>query len=248
MKHAEASIVISSLTKDFGKLRAVDGLSFEVNPGEVIGLLGPNGAGKTTTIRILSTILQPTGGEAFVMGHNVVSEPEKVRASLGIIFENTSLYDRLTAIENLEYFARLYGMGGDMLRSRIEELIRVVGLADRANDRVQQFSRGMKQRLAIARCLVHEAPVLIMDEPTAALDVPTARAIRDLIKTTTSAEKKATIICTHNMLEAQYLSSRVVIMNKGRKVAEGTPEELERISNTHGLEDVFLQLIRSETP
>ena len=240
------SVVTRNLVKDFGKLRAVNGLSFEVRPGEVVGLLGPNGAGKTTTIRILSTLLQPTSGEASVLGHDVVREPEKVRSSEGIVFENTNLYGKLTGSENLEYYGHLYGMNGNALRSRMQELLSIVGLSDRAHDKVQDFSRGMKQRLSIARALIHDAPVLILDEPTASLDVPAARSIRDLVKTTTASEKKATILCTHNMLEAQYLCSRVVILNRGMKVAEGTPEELERISDTHGLEDVFLQLIRSE--
>ena len=241
-----ACVATRDLVKDFGKLRAVNGLSFEVRAGEVVGLLGPNGAGKTTTIRILSTLLQPTSGEAIVLGHNVIEEPERVRASLGIVFENTNLYDKLTGYENLEYSGHLYGMDGQALRQRIQELLRTVGLSERSGDKVQNFSRGMKQRLAIARALIHDAPVLILDEPTATLDVPSARSIRDLIKATTALEKKATILCTHNMLEAQYLCTRVVIINKGLKVAEGTTEELEKISDTHGLEEVFLQLIRSE--
>jgi len=246
MQTEAASVATRNLVKDFGRIRAVNGLSFEVKAGEVVGLLGPNGAGKTTTIRILSTLLQPTSGQASVLGHDVVVEPEKVRSSEGIVFESTNLYEKLTGFENLEYYGRLYGMDGDAVRSRVQELLDVVGLRDRARDRVQGFSRGMKQRLAIARALVHDPPVLILDEPTASLDVPAARSIRDLIRTTTASEKKATVLCTHNMLEAQYLCTRVVIINKGMKVAEGTPEELERISNTHGLEDVFLQLVRSE--
>jgi len=246
MQTEAVSVVTRNLVKDFGRLRAVNGLSFEVRAGEVVGLLGPNGAGKTTTIRILSTLLQPTSGEASVLGHDVVAEPEKVRSSEGIVFESTNLYGKLTGFENLEYYGRLYGMDGNAIHSRVQELLHLVGLSDRARDRVQGFSRGMKQRLAIARALLHDPPVLILDEPTASLDVPAARSIRDLIRTTTASEKKATVLCTHNMLEAQYLCTRVVIINKGMKVAEGTPEELERISNTHGLEDVFLQLIRSE--
>jgi len=246
MQADAASVVTKNLVKDFGKLRAVNGLSFEVRAGEVVGLLGPNGAGKTTTIRILSTLLQPTSGEASVLGHDVVAEPEKVRSSEGIVFENTGLYGKLTGSENLEYYGHLYGMDGHALQSRVQELLKVVGLSERAGDKVQDFSRGMKQRLAIARALLHDAPVLILDEPTASLDVPSARSVRDLIKTTTASERKATILCTHNMLEAQYLCTRVVIINKGMKVAEGTPEELERMSDTHGLEDVFLQLVRSE--
>jgi len=246
MQADSPSVITKNLVKDFGKLRAVNGLSFEVGPGEVVGLLGPNGAGKTTTIRILSTLIQPTSGEASVLGHDVVKEPEAVRSSEGIVFENTNMYGKLTGAENLEYYGHLHGMDGDVLRSRVQELLNTVGLSDRARDKVQDFSRGMKQRLAIARALIHDAPVLILDEPTASLDVPAARSIRDLIKSTTTSERKATILCTHNMLEAQYLCSRVVIINRGMKVAEGTPEELERISDTHGLEDVFLQLIRSE--
>ena len=246
MQADSPSVITRNLVKDFGKLRAVSGLSFEVRPGEVVGLLGPNGAGKTTTIRILSTLIQPMSGEASVLGHDVVKEPEEVRSSEGIVFENTNMYGKLTGAENLEYYGHLYGMSSDVLRSRVQELLNIVGLSDRARDKVQDFSRGMKQRLAIARALIHDAPVLILDEPTASLDVPAARSIRDLIKSTTTSEGKATILCTHNMLEAQYLCSRVVIIDRGMKVAEGTPEELERISDTHGLEDVFLQLIRSE--
>lgn len=246
MMSQAVGVIVRNLVKDFGKLRAVNGLSFEVKPGEVLGLLGPNGAGKTTTIRILGTLLRPTSGEAFVLGYNVVEKPEEVRASLGIVFENTNFYEKLTGYENLEYYGHLYGMEGHALNSRIRELLETVGLSERANDKVQNYSRGMKQRLAIARALIHDPQVLIMDEPTATLDVPSARSMRDLIKTTTISEKKTTILCTHNMLEAQYLSTRVVIINRGSKVAEGTPEELERISNTRGLEDVFLQLIRGE--
>lgn len=221
------SIQASELQKTFGSVTAVDGLSFEVKEGEVFGLLGSNGAGKTTTIRILACLLSPTGGTAKVCGFAVTDEPVKVRERVGILTENPCLYERLTAFENMDFFAKAYGVSSEVeRRQRIRQVLDSFGLWDRRADKVAHFSKGMKQKLAIARALAHGPPVLLLDEPTAGLDPKSAKEVRDTITRLSRNEGRAILLCTHRLEDAERLCSNAVIVNKGRSIAYGSPESL----------------------
>jgi sodium transport system ATP-binding protein len=235
-------IQVNSLTKKFGKFTAVDNVSFEVSNGEVFGLLGPNGAGKTTTMRLLSTLLKPTSGTATVAGYDLLREPQKVRASIGVLPEDSGLYDRLTPREHLHYYGRLHRMPEDALRKRADELLDIMELKDRANTKVGDFSKGMKQKVALLRAFIHDPPVLLLDEPTAGLDVMSARSIQGFVERFRK-EGKAIMISTHNMTEAQKLSDRVAIIDHARIVAVGTVAELQKRTSQKDLESIFVQLV-----
>jgi sodium transport system ATP-binding protein len=235
-------IQCDSLTKRFGKFTAVDHVSFEVGNGEVFGLLGPNGAGKTTTMRLLSTLLKPTSGTATVAGYDLLREPQKVRASIGVLPEDTGLYDRLTAREHQLYYGRLHRMPEDVLRKRGDELLDIMQLKDRANTKVGDFSKGMKQKVALLRAFIHDPPVLLLDEPTAGLDVMSARSIQGFVERFRK-EGKAIMISTHNMTEAQKLCDRVAIIDHARIVAVGTVAELQKRTSQKDLESIFVQLV-----
>jgi ABC-2 type transport system ATP-binding protein len=220
-------IEASNLTKTFGSLTAVDNLNLHIEKGEVFGFLGPNGAGKTTTIRMLACLISPTKGTAKVAGYDIQSDPTKVRQSVGILTENPSLYERLTAYENMDFFAQAYGVDNTQERhSRIRELLEFFNLWDRRNDKAGTFSKGMKQKLAIVRATVHKPPVLFLDEPTAGLDPESAKEIRDLMAQLSRHEKRTILLCTHHLEDAEKLCQRVLIMNRGRCILTGTPDEL----------------------
>jgi len=236
-------IQCKSLTKKFGDFAAVDQVSFDVQDGEVFGLLGPNGAGKTTTMRLLSTVLRPSGGTASVAGYDLIQEPQAVRASIGVLPEETGLYDRLTPREHLLYYGQLHGIPGEVLRKRIDQLLEVMELADRANTKVGDFSKGMKQKVALLRAFVHDPPVFLLDEPTAGLDVMSARSIHAFVERFRK-EGKAVMISTHNMTEAQKLCDRIAIIDHARIIATGTLGELEARTAQKDLESVFVQLVR----
>ena len=222
-----SSIETEGLTKRFGSLKAVDQLSFEVGEGEVFGLLGPNGAGKTTTVRVLACLISPSEGSARVGGHDITRDPLKVRQMVGILTENPSLYERLTAYENMDFFAEAYGLSGlQEKRDRIRELLEFFELWERRNDKVATFSKGMKQKLAIARAIVHNPPILFLDEPTAGLDPESSKGIRDLMKRLSEHEKHTILLCTHRLEDAEKLCSRVMIIKRGKSVVVGTPEAL----------------------
>jgi ABC-2 type transport system ATP-binding protein len=197
-------------------------LDLEVGAGEVLGLLGPNGAGKTTTVRMLAGLLAPSSGEAWVDGHSVVREPEKVRPRIGLVSENPGFYKRLSVRRNLQFFAELYGVRDP---KRVEETLSLVGLSDRAAEPVATLSKGLRQRLALARALVHDPPVLLLDEPTSGLDPEAAKEVRDLLSEL-SQEKRAILLCTHNLAEAERLCHRVALL-KTRLIALGKPMELK---------------------
>ena len=235
-------IQCESLTKRFGEFTAVDHVSFEVGNGEVFGLLGPNGAGKTTTMRLLSTLLKPTSGTATVAGHDLLREPQKVRASIGVLPEDTGLYDRLTPREHLLYYGRLHRMPEDVLRKRGDELLDIMELKDRANTKVGDFSKGMKQKVALLRAFIHDPPVLLLDEPTAGLDVMSARSIQGFVERFRK-EGKAIMISTHNMTEAQKLCDRLAIIDHAQIVAVGTVAELQKKTSQKDLESIFVQLV-----
>jgi sodium transport system ATP-binding protein len=238
-------IEVKNLRKSFGKFLAVDGLSFEVRPGEIFGLLGPNGAGKTTTLRMIATVLKPDAGSITVNGHDVLREPEHVRRQLGVVAESNGLYDRLTALENIRYFGRLYDLSEEKITERLRELSPRLGLAEFIHKRAGQLSRGMKQKVAIAMALLHDPPVLIFDEPTVGLDVMTARQVRQFIQECRRPDK-CVIFSTHIMSEVERLCDRVAIIHKGKLVAIGTLSELQQRSGQKDLEEIFVELVEGE--
>ena len=236
-----------SLTKIFhdgkrGDVVAANELSFECRPGTVFGLLGRNGAGKTTTLRMLATILVPTSGTAVVGGYDIISEPAKVRERIGFLSGDTKLYDRLTGRETLTYFGRLAGMRDQTLNARIDELGKQFDLADVLDLKVGKMSTGMKQKISVARVIIHNPSVLILDEPTLGLDVVNARATFDLIRRW-KADGKSIIFSTHIMTEAERLCDDIGIIEKGKLLAQGSPSELLRAYGGRDLEDVFIKLV-----
>jgi len=211
------------------EVEAVRGVSFEIGEGELFGLLGPNGAGKTTTIKMLITLLIPTAGSARVLGYDVVKDAREVRKRIGYVFGGErGLYERLSAFDNLRYFAELYAVPPREQRPRIDELLELVGLTGREKERVEGYSRGMRQRLHIARGLLHDPPVVFLDEPTIGVDPVGARELRKTIAALTAAGKTV-LLTTHYMFEADDLCDRIAVINKGQIVAEGTPRDLKGI-------------------
>jgi sodium transport system ATP-binding protein len=236
-------IIVKNLRKRFKDFEAVKGISFEAKEGEVLGLLGENGAGKTTTLRILATMLKPTDGDAQINGYDLLKEPEKVRAEIGILFGGeVGIYDRLTARENIRYFAELNNMKKSDIEKRIDELSNMLDMNEYIDKRVAKFSRGMKQKVSIARAIVHDPKVMLFDEPTSGLDVTATRVVHDFIQTC-RAEGKVIIFSSHTMSEVEKLCDRVVIINKGEIVANGTIPELEKHFNNDNLEEVFMRLV-----
>jgi ABC-2 type transport system ATP-binding protein len=241
-------ILADGLERKYGSVKAVDELSFEVDKGEVLGLLGPNGAGKTTTVRMLACLISPTGGSANVCGFEITREPSKVRDMVGILTENPCLYERLTAYENMQFFAEAYGVSPrEERKGRIRELLGFFDLWNRRADKVAYFSKGMKQKLAIARALVHKPPVLLLDEPTAGLDPESAKEVRDMVTQLSCREKRAVLLCTHRLEDAEKLCSRVMIVNKGRCIAAGTPESLQKKIVDAPVLEVVLKFGSAET-
>ncbi len=237
-------IEVNGLTKHFGSRVAVDNLSFEVKEGEVFALLGPNGAGKTTTVRMLACLLSPSEGSAMVKGYNITKDQLKIRASIGLLTENPSLYERLTAYENMEFFAEAYGITTtEDRRIRMKELFEFFELWDRRNDKVASYSKGMKQKLAIARALVHNPPILFLDEPTSGLDPEASKGIRDLIERLSRLEKRTIMLCTHRLEDAERLCNRVMIINSGRKIIVGSVDDLRERIGGHPLLQVTLKKV-----
>jgi ABC-2 type transport system ATP-binding protein len=222
----ELAIQTHQLTRDFGSLRAVDHLTLEVPAGQIFGLLGPNGAGKTTTIRLLLGLLPPTSGQVRVLGLDPLQQGEAVRSRCGALLEHAGLYERLSAEDNLDLYARIWRMDTPARKKRIQELLEGLGLWERRKDTVAEWSRGMKQKLAIARVLLHRPQLIFLDEPTAGLDVPTAAALReDLVRMV--AQQGATIfLTTHNLSEAEKLCAQVAVIREGQLLAFGSPQEL----------------------
>ncbi len=236
-----SSIEVVDLVKRFGSLTAVDDLSFEVGPGEIFGLLGPNGSGKTTTVRLLSCLIAPSGGSVRVAGFDVQKEPLKVRETVGVLTENPGIYDRLTALENMEFFAEAYGLRNKVERdARIRELFEFFDLWERRGDKAGTFSKGMKQKLAIAKAVVHHPEVLFLDEPSSGLDPKAAKDIRDLMEMMSRQEKHTIVLCTHNLEEAERLCSRVMIIRKGAPLAMGSIEDLRK--KMHGAPQLEVSL------
>jgi ABC-2 type transport system ATP-binding protein len=220
-------IEVKELHRDFGDIHAVDGLTFDIQPGEVFGLLGPNGAGKTTTVRLLNGILPPSRGSIRVFGLNPAEQGEQVRQKTGVLTESPSLYERLSALENLEFYGTLAEIPADALEKRVSEILEFFELETRARDRVETYSKGMKQRLALARALLHQPPLLFLDEPTSGLDPEAAQQVNTLIESL-SHKGQTIVLCTHNLTEAERLCDRVAVMNQGRTLALGSLADLSR--------------------
>ena len=234
------AIEVKDLTRNYNGLCAVDQITFDVEQGEIFGYLGPNGAGKTTTIRVLTGQLRPTSGSACVMGCDVVEEREALKPQIGVVFDSQNLYERMSARDNLKFYARLYRVD----KSRVEQVLEQVGLIRRAGDKLSEYSNGMKQRLLIGRALLHEPRVLFLDEPTRGLDPNIARDIRKIILQL-AAEGMTIFLTTHYMEEAEQLSSRVAIIDQGQIVALDSPESLIKrytLGENTNLEDVFVHL------
>lgn len=225
-----------------GTVEAVRGIEFECREGEVFGLLGTNGAGKTTTLRMLSTLLVPSSGSARLMGHDVVTEPEEVRRSIGFYSASTALYPRLTARETIEFFAKINKYPRDQVAARVEELIARLGLADYADARVERLSSGMKQKVSIARTVAHDPPIIIFDEPTVGLDILNALEFHAIVAELRD-KGKTIIFSTHIMSEAEKLCDRIAIIDRGQILACGTLEQLRERTGAHYLEDVFVKVL-----
>jgi ABC-2 type transport system ATP-binding protein len=220
-------IVTENLTKYFNDFLAVDNVSLHVKAGEVLALLGPNGAGKTTTIRMLTTVLRPSQGTARVAGFDVLTNPSDVRSAVGVLTEDHGLYERMHLIEYLDFFGQIYNMAEKIRKERILYLLGKFDLLDARDRRIGQFSKGMRQKLSLARSLLHSPPVLLLDEPTSAMDPTSARLVRNAIRKLRS-EDRAIIVCTHNLAEAEELADKIAIIRMGRIIALGTSSELKQ--------------------
>lgn len=221
-------IETKDLQRSFGEHKAVDEMTFHVKQGEVFGLLGPNGAGKTTTVRLLNGILPPSAGIARVFGFDPVTQGESIRRKTGVLTETPALYERLSAKENLKFFGTLQEIPESALAHRVDEMLEFFELSHRANDKVETYSKGMKQRLALARALIHKPPLLFLDEPTSGLDPEAAQHVNDLIADLTNQNGQTVVLATHNLTEAQRLCDRVAVLNKGKILALGSLKDLSQ--------------------
>jgi sodium transport system ATP-binding protein len=229
--------------RDGTEVRAVDGVSFSCAAGEIVGLLGPNGAGKTTTLRILATILPPTEGTVVVAGHDVVLSPDGVRRNLGYVSAATGVYERLSARETLVYYGQLHGMSEERLAARVEEVLDFLEMRDFADRLAGRLSSGQRQKVSLARAIVHDPPVLILDEPTANLDVIVARNVVEFVERARAAGR-AILLSTHIFSEAERLCDRVVVVHQGKLLASGTQAELLAAKSVDNLEDAFFKMVR----
>jgi sodium transport system ATP-binding protein len=241
-------IVAEGLTKIFhdpkrgGEFRAVDGIGFTCRPGRIYGLLGPNGAGKTTTLRMLSTTLVPTAGGASIDGVDVVARPAAARQRLGFCTGTTGIYERMTPREMIGYFGRLYGLDGEALDARLEELLALFSMRDFADTPNGRLSAGMRQKVSLARTIVHDPPVLVFDEPTVSLDVLVARTVSEFVAACRE-RGRTVILSTHDMAEAEKLCDDVGILHRGRILDQGTVEEVKERHSTDAIEELFFSLI-----
>jgi sodium transport system ATP-binding protein len=236
-------IEVTNLTKSFKKVQAVDHINFTVKKGEILGLLGENGAGKTTTLRMIATMLKPTDGDCVVSGHSIKKDPDKVRGEIGILFGGeVGLYDRLTARENIMYFAELNGMDEVKAKESVENLNKMLRMEEFIDKRVGKFSRGMKQKVAIARSIVHRPTVMLFDEPTIGLDVSASKTVQDFILKC-KQEEKAIVFSSHSMVEVEKLCDRIIIIHKGKLIEEGTVESLKVKYNNDDMESIFMSLV-----
>lgn len=236
---------VHNLTKKFGDFTAVDHVSFEAQAGEIFGILGPNGAGKTTTLRVIATVLEATEGTATVDGHDITTDSEEVRKTIGVLTAEIGLYDRFTARENLRYFGQLYGMRGQQLEDRIDEIITLLHMERFADRRAGKFSTGMKQKVAIGRSIIHDPKVIIFDEPTAGLDVLASQTVVSFMQQAREMGKLV-VLSTHDMFDAEKLCDRVVIIHRGKVVGQGSVDELKSQTGQDTLEAAFTHIVGDE--
>jgi ABC-2 type transport system ATP-binding protein len=248
----ETAIRVEKLTRDFETVRAVDKLSLEVPSGIIFGFLGPNGAGKTTTINLLLGLLEPTSGRAEVLGFDTRTHADEVRTRTGALLEHPGLYEQLSAEDNLEFYGRVWRLPATERRARVKELLTHMGLWERREEPVRKWSRGMKQKLALARALLHRPPLVLLDEPTAGLDVVAAATVRDNLETLVAREGVTVFLTTHNMAEAERLCGQVAVIREGKLVAVGHPDALRARAGSprvqifgRGFDDKVLDLLRA---
>ena len=248
----ETAVRMENLRREFGPVKALDGISLEVPAGIIYGFLGPNGAGKTTTINLLLGLLEPTEGRAEVLGFNTSTQGDEVRARTGALLEHTGLYEQLSAEDNLEFYGRVWRMPAAERRARIEELLCHMGVWERRKDRVGKWSKGMKKKLALARAMLHRPELIFLDEPTAGLDVVAAATVRDDLAALAAREGVTVFLTTHNMAEAERLCGQVAVIREGRLVAVGAPDELRARSGGprveifgRGFNDRALEMLRA---
>ena len=237
-----AAVEVSNLVKIFGNVRALDGLTFNVEKGEIYGLIGPNGAGKTTSLRIIATLLLPTSGSVKVFGLDVVSKAEEVRRLISYLPEEAGAYKNLSGMEYLEFMASFSAGNRDEIRSMVEQAAEISGLGERLYDRIKTYSKGMKRRLLVARALMIKPKLAVLDEPTSGLDVVHSFHVRNIIKRYVEEFGVTVLLSSHNMLEVEYLCNRVALINKGKIVAEGSPQQLKSEYNAENLEEVFVKV------
>jgi ABC-2 type transport system ATP-binding protein len=241
----EVVIRADKLSKHYGKgseIKAVDELDLEVFEGETFGLLGPNGAGKTTTVRLLNCIIKPTGGTATVSGHDILKNENDVKRVTGLLAESPGLYEKLSAHEFLEFMGALYDVSSDILNERIDDLLKLFGLFDRRDYLLEGYSRGMKQKILLAAALIHDPPILFLDEPTSMLDPRAAHMVKDLIKKLADSAGKTIFICSHILPIVEELCDRIGIINQGRLVAVGTVKDIIAETKTKTLEEAFIAI------
>ena len=234
-------IRVENLHKQFGSVKAVDGVSFTAEDGQVTGLLGPNGAGKTTTLRMLYALMRPDSGTISIDGVDAVAEPQKAQTRLGVLPDLSGLYPRLTAREHIEYFGQLQGLSGRVLHERMEHLLQMLDMQGIADRRTQGFSHGERTKVALARAVVHDPRNILLDEPTNGLDVMSTRAVRDIIRAF-RADGRCVLFSSHVMQEVSALCDTIIVIARGRVVASGTPDELRSQTGHQNLEDAFVTL------
>jgi len=237
-------IEVRQVSKSFGGIEALANVSFTARDGEITGLIGPNGAGKTTTLRILYTVLRPDSGNAQIDGFDTIAQRRPVQQRIGVLPDNRGLYPRLTAREHIRYYARLHGLSGATLETRIEAVIDKLGMADIADRRAKGFSKGQTMKVALARALVHEPHNVMFDEPTNGLDIASSRAVRALVREIRD-QGRCVLFCSHIMSEVEALCDRIVVVAHGRVVANGTPAELRQSVGRSDLEEVFLKTVEA---
>jgi len=241
-----AMVEVLNLEKDYGKVKALKGISFSINEGEIFGLIGPNGAGKSTTLKILATLLKPTRGRAEIAGHDVVKEADRVREIISYLPEEAGAYKNLTGYEYLELMARLYAKNEGKAKKMLELGVKLSDLGEKLDDKVSTYSKGMMRKLLIARALMVKPKLAILDEPASGLDIVNAYEIRQIIRRFSRIEGVTFLISSHNMLEVEFLCHRVALINRGQIIEVGTPEELKENYGTKNLEDVFIRVIGGE--
>lgn len=237
------AVEVEGLVKHYKPTIALDGVSFSIAPGEVFGLIGPNGSGKTTTLRILSTLIRPTGGSARIFGTDVESRPDEARRMIGYLPEEAGVYNNLTGNDYLGFIARLYSTSQQKASDMVRQAAEVSGLGERLGDRAGGYSQGMKRRLLIARVMMIRPKLAILDEPTSGLDVVHSTHVRKLIRTYVRDLGVTVLLSSHNMLEVDYLCDRLVFVNKGKIVAEGTPRSIKEANDAPNLEEAFMRVI-----